>query len=918
MRPTYLTLSAFGSYAERCEVDFDKFGTQGIYLISGNTGAGKTSLFDAISYALYGSPSGNNRSQKEIRCDNAKERTPTFVELQFLYQNHSYTIKRSPEYLRPSKRGSKLVTQKKEVEFTQKDGTLLTKEEDVNKAIIDLIGLNKQQFHQVAMIAQGDFMNVLYASTNERLEIFRKIFSTKAYQQLEELLGEEAKKALSHCQDLQEAERRQIEGILPAPLQQEAFALWQETPTRETLLPLLDAMLQEDERELSQAMLQRSAVKEEGNLLTEHKTKEEVRQTQIKNLEIQEKALENLLPTLAQAEERQEKIKMQQEAEQKRQDLLYQLGQALPRYQDLEHCETDRTKEEQKELTLRNQVEQEQKTLGDLEKKLEKTVTQVEVWKDSDLQLFQVTGDLKKVKEQEQQVTLFQEKQRLCQKKQEELTQKQEIYLDLSAKAQKSQQAFQETQTAFFDQQAGILAEQLREQEPCPVCGSIEHKRPAQKSKNAPTEQALKKQEKEVKEAERQRNQASEQASLLQGQWEEMEKELLVLGESLFPSESSEDYFPRSKVLCDELQEKAKGLEQKKAEAEETKRKKKELEAQIPILQQSRKDKREVLENSKHSLLDSEKRKLVLVEKEKKLREALPYPEQSQAMAVEAQTKAESEGYKREKRQIQEEVQEKLQEKATIESAIATLQETETNLDTRDLQEILQKIKENNKKQENLEQNTRVLENRIGQNKKILLALQNFGNKRQEAEEKYQSLKTMSETAKGALTGKERVSLETFVQIMYFQRVLAKANVRLMEMTGGQYQFVRRTEKQGLQKIGLELDILDHHSGKSRSVRSLSGGEAFKASLSLALGLSDEIQAHSGGVQLDTMFVDEGFGSLDEESLRQALAVLHQLTAGHRLVGIISHVSELKEKIDKQIVVTKRQVGGSQISLRFD
>ncbi len=159
--------------------------------------------------------------------------------------------------------------------------------------------------------------------------------------------------------------------------------------------------------------------------------------------------------------------------------------------------------------------------------------------------------------------------------------------------------------------------------------------------------------------------------------------------------------------------------------------------------------------------------------------------------------------------------------------------------------------------------------------------------------------------------------LETYIQMTYFDRIIVRANTRFMVMSGGQYELKRRAEADNNRRqSGLELDVIDHYNGTRRSVKTLSGGESFLASLSLALGLSDEIQSSAGGIRLDTMFVDEGFGSLDEESLRQALRALSALSEGNRLVGIISHVAELKERIDRQIVVTKDRDGGSRAQIR--
>ena len=183
-------------------------------------------------------------------------------------------------------------------------------------------------------------------------------------------------------------------------------------------------------------------------------------------------------------------------------------------------------------------------------------------------------------------------------------------------------------------------------------------------------------------------------------------------------------------------------------------------------------------------------------------------------------------------------------------------------------------------------------------------------------EEKHAWVRTLSDTANGTLSGKDKIMLETYIQTTYFDRILQRANLRLLKMSGGQYDLKRRRKADTMRgQSGLELDIIDHVNGTERSVNTLSGGEAFLASLALALGLSDEVQM-STGIKLDTLFVDEGFGSLDSEALSKAYHTLASLTEGNRLVGIISHVAELKEKIDKQIIVTKDKLGRSNATIK--
>ena len=232
----------------------------------------------------------------------------------------------------------------------------------------------------------------------------------------------------------------------------------------------------------------------------------------------------------------------------------------------------------------------------------------------------------------------------------------------------------------------------------------------------------------------------------------------------------------------------------------------------------------------------------------------------------------------------------------------------------------LEKVRENKKllevRQAELDEKSKAVHSRITANK---ISLENINTRLAEikkVEEKWRWMKALSNTANGNISGKEKIMLETYIQMTYFDRIISRANRRFLVMSSGQYELKRRTEAENNRsQSGLELDVIDHYNGTQRSVKTLSGGESFKASLSLALGLSDEIQSSAGGIRLDSMFVDEGFGSLDEESLSQAVKALSSLADGNRLVGIISHVGELKERIESQILVTKDKSGGSRAEI---
>lgn len=768
MRPLKLTMCAFGPYADVTELDLEMLGEKGLYLITGDTGAGKTTIFDAITYALYGEASGKLREVSMLRSKYAKENTPTFVELVFLCREKMYTIRRNPEYLRPKDRGEGFTTQKAEASLTCADGRVITKVKEVTAAVTELIGLDADQFTRIAMIAQGDFLKLLMAKTEERSRIFREIFHTGAYQQLQDKLKAEAAALKAAYEDVQKSMAQYAGGVL---CEEEPLAF----------------MLEE--------IREKKLLKDPGKLI------EEIKKLAEKDRMEFEKLQELLLRTEKNLEELQKKIGE---------------GEAIKK------TAQDRIK--RKEAAILQQKK--------LQEAIEEGETLLPVWKER----FEKEEAHAAVREQ-LTVEIAREEQALKDRKaaQEKLEHLKELFEKQQIQYRKAREDYQnirdrylDAEQLFYDAQAGILAQSLKEGSPCPVCGSIHHPIPAVLGKQAPTESEIRKLKAESTKKEKEAAYHSEEAGILKGKVDTAMEEWKT--------------YQKQELSVENLNLK-----------KETKKK---LEAEYEKA-------RTGYERCKNSLLRNHAAKEVLDTQIAELvrEEAL----KTDLSALDAKM----DSYKEERERLFNEKKELLRQRD-------------------------------------------VRNHRLQTNERAAVSLENGLRKLYKTEEQYRLIQSLSATANAGLKGKDRVTLETYIQMTYFDRILARANVRLMIMTGGQYELLRRTKAdQKTSLSGLDLDVTDHYNGTGRSVKTLSGGEAFLASLCLALGLSDEIQSQAGGIRLDTMFVDEGFGSLDEEALNQAMKALGDLADGSRLVGIISHVGNLKERIDRQIVVKKERSGGS-------
>lgn len=919
MRPIKLTMSAFGPYAGETVIDFEKLGENGIYLISGDTGAGKTTIFDAIVYALYGDASGEKRDPSMFRSKYAEPDTPTFAELVFNYADKVYTIRRNPSYLRKKLKGDGYTAQSADCCLTYPDGRVVTKRTEVDSAIENIIGISKDQFLQIAMIAQGDFLKTLTATTEDRKKIFRKIFKTERFENLQRKLSEEAGKANKQVEIASSGLRQYIEGIRcceenPLALNVER-AKNRELPTVE-LIATLEKLVAEDEnsnKELNKDLEEIEKQLENVNSLLGKL--EEYNKAKIELLNVS-KAINTKSDELAKAKEILdcEKEKFKETETLKSESSKIKLE--LPRYDELE--------------TLNKRIDTTQKLLKKDEKNLVDKNALIIGKKETLEKLKAEKSTLEKAGENREKLTS--EKSAAEEKKQNlealkksineyfamllTLEEKQKIYLKASENAQQANDDYNSKNIAFLNEQAGILAMQLEENSPCPVCGSTVHPNIAKKSESAPTEEELKKAKQKSDKAQAEAANASTACAVTKGNVETARANIENQLEKLIGNTDINSSEEKTDSMIKDISERIAKINSEITGEEKKIRRKSELEKIIPQTE----NETEKLKNDVSTLetsIASHKTSLTeITEQLTALKSSLCFADKKSAEQKLSAIENKAESLKKSYENAQNGFTVCEKEIITLKAREEQLKKQLESSEQIDVEEVNEKknILNSQKQEKNIEKTeilTRLMANRP--------ALENIRKKTDEisALEKRASLIcSLHSTASGQIIGKEKIMLETYIQMTYFDRILAKANTRLMIMSGGQYELKRsQTAENKKSSDGLSLDVIDHYNGSQRSVNSLSGGESFKASLSLALGLSDEIQASAGGIRLDTMFVDEGFGSLDNESLNQAMNALKGLTEGNRLVGIISHVNELKERIDKQIIVSKDKFGGSNVKI---
>lgn len=912
MRPIHLTLSAFGPYAGKTALELDKLGDQGLYLITGDTGAGKTTLFDAIAYALYGEPSGETREPNMFRSKYAEAETPTFVELEFQCRGEHYIIRRNPEYERPAKRGGGFTTQKADAELHCPDGRIITKVREVNQTVEDILGIGRDQFTQVAMIAQGDFLKLLLASTDQRIDIFRKIFNTSRYQRLQYRLRDDAAALSKECGKLRDSILQYADGIVC----QEGTVPVSGLPVEEIKV-LLEGLLEDDRTHQAALVSKRLDLEEENSILAQKISKGRTDQENRKVLEKTRMELAALIPEVEAAEQTLAERKAQEpEAE----DLKAQaaaLREQVPQYDALEQLRQERARLSGQLERRKKDAATAQAKLSELQEQLTAGKAELQELNTADVEAVTIQHELEKQEEQEEKLADLAMELRALEKLGTQFRVAFEDYQTAAVQAKACEDDWREKNSAFLAGQAGLLAEKLQTGSPCPVCGSVEHPAPAPLARDVPSEEELEQAQAHAEDARRAEQEAGQSARELKVRRDENEAALLATAESLLGHGTVESLPAALTKAQEALKDILDNLRSAYSSAQERAKRAEALRARIPEGEASVHQQVEELQTAQTEITKLEIQSQSMTEQIAQQGAQLKYKNRQAAEKAIENWNEQVSMYRELLASAEQSVKKLTQQRSTAEGRIRTLSELLAGgTGTEELETLERRQTELKAELTALSQEEQAVHTRLARNQDALDGLNRQSKALEDKEARLMWLRSLSNTANGTITGREKIMLETFAQMTYFDRILIRANTRFMMMSGGQYELRRRVEADNNRsQSGLELDVIDHYNGSLRSVKTLSGGESFKASLSLALGLADEIQSAAGGVQLDTMFVDEGFGSLDEDSLQQALRVLSELSEGRRLVGIISHVGELKEKIDKQIVIKKDRAGGSRAEI---
>ena len=919
MRPLKLTISGFGPYAGTQVLDFSQLGSSGLYLITGDTGAGKTTIFDAITYALFGEASGGNRAPGMLRSKYAALEDPTEVELIFEYDGKEYAIKRNPEYERAKTKGTGTTKKNADAELKYPDGRLVTKTREVDKAVNEIIGLTREQFSQVSMISQGDFRKLLQADTTARQKIFREIFKTGPYLTLQMRLKDEANTLYRKLEAASASRQQYIGGIAC----QEFSLLFQDVKKAKEggmltadVLNLLDQLLAEDQTAQDGLNEKLAEVEKRLEAINAQLTKAEAyskAQTALQqNLqkEAQKSAdLENAKTALtaAQATVPQQEQLTRQIAEM---DLL------LPSYDALE----------EKRTALRSgqaalaKTQAEETAAGNAIAQLEEQIRQL---KEERVTLENVSAEKEKLLREKQQLTDnqaaiqaliagLQNLETQCRL----LAEKQALYLRAEGESTQKRQQFDAINKAFLDEQAGILASTLTPGMACPVCGSDHHPHLATMSETAPTEADVKKAKEAYDQAQEKTTRASGNASTQKGIVASSEAQLQQEIEKRLPGIALADAQTAAQKTMETLSGQLAVLNRSITDLETKENRRQLLDQQLPRQETKLAETLAAQTAAKERIAALSSTVTQLQQQLAELQEKLTYPDKNAAKAQRDALQRQLADLKKALVQAESNYNNGKEELSAISAAIHQLQEQLAEGCAVETETLVAEKGMLTCEKASIAAQQKDIHARLMANTQARTNIAAKAAEMAQLEEKHAWVRALSDTANGTVSGKDKVMLETYIQTTYFDRILRRANLRLAKMSGGQYDLKRREKAESRQgQSGLELDIIDHVNGAERSVNTLSGGEAFLASLALALGLSDEVQS-STGIKLNTLFVDEGFGSLDPEALNKAYQTLAGLTDGNRLVGIISHVGELKEKIDKQILVQKDKLGGSHATIK--
>ncbi len=913
MRPITLKMSAFGPYAGEEIIDFTKFGTKGLFVITGSTGAGKTTIFDAITYALYGEASGDVRETKTFRSKYAEADVKTYVELVFVCRDKIYTVTRVPEYMRKKARGEGETKELASQTLICPDGRVITRSSEVNDEIVNITGVTRNQFTRIAMIAQGDFLKLLLAKTEERIEIFRKIFDTDIYKRFQTKVKEDYLSAARDRKDIESGIEKYTDEIIC-----EDKELFFEDKTIAEIIFNLEHIINKDTEEYDKLLRKKADILEEKSNLDSDISKEKEKNSLRLARDSAEKEAVHSESSLKAAKDRLSLAKLKEKDIEIYSDAAIKLENSFDDYDVLDKSINDYNAAVSGMEAADRLIEDYLKKVSAKSELIFTHEKERDDIRNAHADYVQLEGDIRECKNVQMRYDSLEAKISSYEGSCRSLKEKQSVYMDKVSAANDSKGIYEELYRAYLDGQAGVLAKGLIEGSPCPVCGSTHHPSLNNSCDEVPSEHMLNEAKNKYEKASEAMRIASEEAGKEKALSENLKKDICelagdILKYSSYDIDNIKVHLKNKQDEHNAAYERLKGLLVK---ADAGRKRYAELENLIPAEKKEVEEINILINYNKEKKAGLSSQADILSRTVSEYRHKLNYTDKSEAQKEYNRLMADVKGYKDFISEAEKNYSEAERKRAEIYGKLDTLRNAVGDTEAVDISD---KEKMSEEISGQIEQLDRMIMNLYSvneNNRRISENIQSQSAALAEAENKLRFLKTLSDTANGELNGKDKIKLETYVQMAFFDRITDKANMRLSVMTGGQYALTRRKEasNKGMQ-TGLDLDVIDYSNHTVRAVSTLSGGESFVASLSLALGLSDVIQSSAGGVVLDSMFIDEGFGTLDDEMLEQTMKALGTLADGSRLVGIISHREELKSRIDRQLVVTKDKLGGSRTQI---
>lgn len=919
MKPIKLTMQAFGPYAKREVLDFSAIGN-GLFLISGATGSGKTTIFDAIKFALFGVTSDETRPAREMRSAHASSDTLTLVELEFEHGGHEYRVRRTPRQVRPKQRGSgeTEIGSEASLEDIGNSVSLASKDSDVTARVTELLGIDKDQFSRIVMIAQNDFAAVLNVKTKEREKLFRELFETQRYEMVQKDLEE---KFDSLKQDRQELRMRLETEIarIKRPDSDKLASTYDElvgTPDRllrvHDIITYLDRAIIAIETTVQNAAQHqaeaRKAIAEAREQLGRAVALDQARQ----NERLARKWLDENEGSLEEAQKKYEECAAAEPLYASLRVELDSLERIVPEYDSLEE-------DEMALGTSLTAYAHTQKSFADLggrhaldTEKLEQIKREQERLADTNVRLAEIAHEQEKISHEKRSIETLEALKGQYEVTQSALSEAQENLFSTQEAFDQANAKFSEAQRLYNADRAGMLAAVLEQGSPCPVCGSTDHPHLAHRSKSAPSDAELEDLEQTFDKARNARDEAAQRAASASASATAAREALDNHAFQLF-GVGSEELPTRLASSHSQLAARDSELEEMSASCKRDAERRGELDREIETIRGHVEELARQIDTTQSALQQLEIEKAQLQTKIDARRSSLAFPHKKAALERIEELRARIAAGQNELETARGALEQLRQERSENESRLKAAQEILAGAQELDGVALREQVEELERDEQELA-SERTLEESLSSNyKECRSSIACLDKKCAKLEKRLALLCPLVEYASGKRAGLlGKVTFETYVQGAYFDRILDAANERLRIMSSSRYMLMRRlTGMDNRTTAGLELDVLDRYTGKVRPSETLSGGETFLASLSLALGLSDIIMAQAGGTHIDAMFVDEGFGTLDEETRQIAVGVLNKLSSDDRMIGIISHVDELKDQIPHQVRVNKTRMGST-------